>query len=151
MTRVFVSFAAGIIVGSAIITRAGSQAPAAATPAQTAPAAVPASAPGSPVVQLRLYTINRGRLDDFAAAWRSGVYPLRTRMGYRIPFAAKIPATNQFVWLIAYDGPETFEKKEQEYYASSARTGMTPDPAQLIARPDTWPVTPVVGWPPATP
>ena|SRR5438093_7057908 len=142
MARVWVSFSAGILVGGAVMAHAAAQAP---TTAAVAPAA------GSAVVQLRLYTINRGRLDDFASAWRSGVYPLRTKMGYRIPFAAKIPATNQFVWLVTYDGPEAFDKKEEQYYASSARTTMTPDPAQLIARPDMWFVTPVIGWPPAAP
>ena len=94
---------------------------------------------------MRLYTIDRGRLDDFAAAWRKGVYPLRTRLGYEIPFAAKIPATNQFVWLVKYDGPETFERKEAEYYGSAERAGLSPDPRQWIAGPQQWMVTPVIG------
>jgi hypothetical protein len=97
------------------------------------------------VVQLRLYTIDKGRLDDFAAAWRAGVYPLRSSLGYRIPFAAKIPSTNQFVWLATYDGSESWERKEAAYYASAARAGLSPDPAQWIARPEQWMVTPVVG------
>ena len=28
--------------------------------------------------ELRIYTINRGKLDDFAAAWLKGPYPIRT-------------------------------------------------------------------------
>jgi len=27
--------------------------------------------------QLRMYTINRGKMDDFVRAWKAGVYPLR--------------------------------------------------------------------------
>jgi hypothetical protein len=102
--------------------------------------------PASSVVQLRLCTIDKGRLDDFARAWHAGVYPLRLKMGYRIPFAATIPATNQFVWLVAYDGPESWEAKEAAYYASAARTQLSPDPAQWIARPEQMMVTPVVNF-----
>jgi len=36
-------------------------------------------------MQLRLYTIDKGRLDDFAKAWRAGVYPLRLKMGNGLP------------------------------------------------------------------
>ena len=104
-----------------------------------------ASSPHTSVVQLRLYTIDKGRLDDFATAWRAGVYPLRSRVGYRIPFAAKIPSTNQFIWVVTYDGPESWEEKEAAYYGSAARAGLSPDPAQWIARPEQWMVTPVVG------
>ena len=99
------------------------------------------------VAQLRLYTIDRGRLDDFAAAWHAGVYPLRLKLGYRIPFAAKIPATNQFVWLLTYSGPESWEQKEKEYYGSAARKQLSPDPAQWIARPEQLMVTPIVPGP----
>ena len=102
------------------------------------------NASGSSVVQLRLYTIDKGRLDDFAAAWRSSVYPLRLKMGYRIPFAAKIPETNQFIWLVAYDGPESWEQKEAAYYGSADRKLLSPDPAQWIARPEQLFVQPVV-------
>lgn len=100
---------------------------------------------GSSVAQLRLYTIDKGRLDDFAAAWRAGVYPLRLKMGYRIPFAAKIPATNQFIWLVTYEGPEAWEKKEAAYYGSPERKLLSPDPAQWIARPEQLSVQPIVG------
>jgi hypothetical protein len=92
--------------------------------------------PSPAVVQLRLYTIDKGKLDDFADAWRRGVYPLRTKMGYRIPFAAKIPETNQFIWILEYDGPEAWKDKEAAYYGSPERKLLAPDPAQWIARPE---------------
>ncbi len=105
--------------------------------------AVPATGVAG-VVQLRLYTIDKGKLDDFANAWRAGVYPLRTKMGYRIPFAAKIPQTNQFIWLLTYDGPDSWEKKEAAYYGSDERKRLSPDPAQWIARPEQLMLQPVV-------
>lgn len=139
MLRSALTFSAGVAIG---LVAAG------ATP--VVGQAPKPSPPQAGVVQLRLYTIDKGRLDDFAAAWHAGVYPLRSREGFRIPFAAKIPSTNQFIWLLTYDGPEPWEKKEAAYYGSAARAGLSPDPALWIARPEQWMVTPVVALPGAT-
>ena len=130
MRRTVIAFIAGLALGSvaAGVTAFGQ----ASAPARTS------------VAQLRLYTIDKGRLDDFAAAWRAGVYPLRTKLGYRIPFAAKIPSSNQFVWLLTYNGPESWEQKEAAYYASDDRKRLSPDPAQWIARPEQLMVDPVI-------
>ena len=85
-------------------------------------------------LQLRIYTINRGKLQDFAQAWFKGVYPLRLRTGFQIPAAWTVAATNQFVWLVSYDGPEAWDAKEKAYYGSPERAALNPDPAQYIAR-----------------
>ena len=134
MLRTAAAFVFGISVGAAAM--------AVGSPAAQSVPATPAVAT---VAQLRLYTIDRGRLDDFVAAWHAGVYPLRLKMGYQIPFAAKIPSTNQFVWLLTYRGPQSWEQKEKEYYGSAARQVLSPDPAQWIVRPEQLMVTPVVG------
>jgi hypothetical protein len=83
------------------------------------------------VTQLRLYTIQEGRLDDFIAAWRAGVYPLRTTMGYTIQ-AWAVRERDEFVWLLSYDGPEPWEDMERAYYASPERKALDPDPVQYL-------------------
>jgi hypothetical protein len=123
MLRIVMAFTAGLAVGGSVLVTASQSGQVAKPTAQ------------STTMQLRLYTIDRGRLDDFARAWTAGVYPLRLKLGYRIPFAAKIPSTNQFVWLLTYTGPETWEQKEAAYYGSAERKNLSPDPAQWIARP----------------
>lgn len=75
--------------------------------------------------ELRIYTINRGRLDDFVAAWREGVYPLRLEHGFKI-----------------YEGPMKWEDAQAAYYGSSQRQGLEVDPLDMIAHGDTWPITP---------
>ena len=134
MARTVIAFTAGLVLGASVMALASSSGQARGTPAS-----------GSSVVQLRVYTIDKGRLDDFAGAWRAGVYPLRLKMGYQIPFALKIPETNQFVWLLTYDGPESWEQKEAAYYGSDERKRLSPDPAQWIARPEQLMAKPVVG------
>ena len=85
-------------------------------------------------IQFRIYTINRGCLHQFAEEWRAKVLPLRIEHGFRIHEAWTIEETNQFAWLISYEGHESWEAKEQAYYSSIDRTAMEPNPARLIAR-----------------
>jgi hypothetical protein len=96
------------------------------------------------VSQLRVYTINRSKLDAFVEAWQAGVYPLRHQHGFTIDGAWVIRERNQFVWILSYDGPESWEAKNAAYYDSPERRRMDPDPAQYIAAQDEWFITPVV-------
>lgn len=93
--------------------------------------------------QLRVYTINRGKLDDFVRAWRAGVYPLRQKMGFRIDGAWVLKERNQFVWLMSYNGTD-WEAQDKAYYASPERKALNPDPAQFIALAEQWFLSEVV-------
>ncbi|HEX6292521.1 MAG TPA: hypothetical protein VFZ66_25265 [Herpetosiphonaceae bacterium] len=66
-------------------------------------------------------------------AWLAGVYPLRLQHGYTIDRAWVSPETNEFLWILSYDGPEAWDAKETAYYASAERAGLDPDPRQYIA------------------
>ena len=108
---------------------------------------VRAASPAPPAqekCQLRVFTIDRGKLEAFTTAWRAGVYPLRRKHGFTVPVAWAIPETNQFVWLLCYAGPEDWEAKDKAYYASEERINLSPDPRQFIARVERWFVRPVV-------
>jgi hypothetical protein len=92
--------------------------------------------------QLRIYTINRDKLDAFVDAWVKGVYPLRQRFGFRIDGAWAIKERNEFIWMISYDGD--WVAQEQAYYASAERAAIDPDPAQYIAQTNQWFIVPVL-------
>ena len=96
------------------------------------------------ILQMRIYTINRHKLQNFTEAWLQGVYPLRLKHGFTIPNAWVMEPTNQFVWLLGYEGSESWEAKEQAYYNSPERLKLDPDPAQYIARVEEYFVQPVV-------
>lgn len=85
-------------------------------------------------IQLRIYTINRGALHDFATEWQAKIRPLRMKLGFQVLGAWTVKATNQFVWLLSYDGPEDWETQDQVYYGSDERRAIQPDPARHIAR-----------------
>ncbi len=88
--------------------------------------------------QLRIYTINRGMLDEFARVWRDGVVPLRIKIGFTVAGAWVNRETNQFIWIASYDGPKTWEEMDKAYYSSPERKSLNPDPAQYIARIETY-------------
>ena len=88
--------------------------------------------------QLRIYTINKGHLDDFVKGWLEGVYPLHLEHGYRIERAGIIPERNEFVWEVTYDGDEDWDEKQAAYYGSPERAALDPDPAQWIAKTERW-------------
>lgn len=96
------------------------------------------------VTQLRIYTINKGRLDDFVKAWREGVSPLRQKFGFKIEGAWIIKERNEFVWMMSYDGPADWDTQDAAYYASPERAALNPDPAQYIAKAEHWFISPVV-------
>lgn len=82
--------------------------------------------------QIRRYRIAPGKMDDFVEAWRDGVVPLRKRLGFSIQGAWVIEESNEFLWIIDYDGPEGLATANEAYYASEERRSMSPDPAQHI-------------------
>ena len=86
------------------------------------------------IQQLRIYTINRGALDDFAAEWAETIKPLRCEIGFTVEGAWKIRETNQFAWILSYEGKESWEKLDQAYHNSPKRHAMQPDPARHITR-----------------
>ena len=83
--------------------------------------------------QVRIFTINKGKMNDFLSAWQKGVYPLRIKSGFKIEGAWVVQEKNKFIWILSYDGPEGFEAKDSAYYASHSRTMLKPDPADYIA------------------
>jgi len=93
-------------------------------------------------IQLRMYTINRGQLEEFVEVWRKSVVPLRRSQGFMVMSSWIVPETNQFVWVMGYDGPESFEDKDRAYYDLPERRLMDPDPGRWVARTETYFVQP---------
>lgn len=82
--------------------------------------------------QIRRYRIAPGEMDTFVELWREGVVPLRKSLGFSIHGAWVLEESNEFLWVIGYDGAEGLAAANEAYYSSEERTSMSPDPAQLI-------------------
>jgi hypothetical protein len=81
--------------------------------------------------QLREYTIEAGRLDDFVREWRELVLPLRLSLGFNVfgPWVER--EASRFVWIVGFDGD--IRAADDAYYESPERAAMDPDPARLVA------------------
>ena len=87
--------------------------------------------------QLRDYTIEEGRLDDFVREWRELVLPLRKSLGFSVlgPWIER--ETSRFVWLVGYEGD--IREADERYYASDERKVMDPDPGRFVSeRREVW-------------
>lgn len=82
--------------------------------------------------QVRRYRVAEGKLDAFVDAWRSGVVPLRQNFGFTIEGAWSIPETNEFVWVMSFDGPEGFAAADAAYYESDERSTLDPNPTVFL-------------------
>ncbi|OLD89492.1 hypothetical protein AUG86_04740 [Euryarchaeota archaeon 13_1_20CM_4_64_14] len=93
------------------------------------------------ISQLRMYTIQEGKMAEWLDGWTRGVLPLRRKFGFRIDGAWIVPDGNRFIWILSYDGPDGFEARDAAYYDSPDRKSMTPDPGPLIEKSENWFVT----------
>ena len=84
--------------------------------------------------QLREYTVKAGEMDEWIAEWRSKIVPLRMKHGFEVLGAWTVDGTDQFVWIIKYEGPKTWKEAEADYYASPERKALDPDPARHLAQ-----------------
>jgi len=69
-------------------------------------------------IQLRRYTVEPGRMNDFVEWWHS-IVPPRAKYGFRVVFAYADEENDQFVWAVEHDGD--FDAAEAEYMASPER------------------------------
>lgn len=83
-------------------------------------------------LQLRMYTINKGQMDEFFAAWRAGVVPVRQKFGFRVEGGWVVENENRFFWLISYEGDD-WDAAEAAYFNSDERKNMNPSPSQYVA------------------
>jgi hypothetical protein len=87
-------------------------------------------------LQLRIYEIEPGRLEEFVAAWTADVLPLRRRFGFAVT-AWTVPGEDTFMWLLSYAGPGTFAEADALYYASPERAALQPDRVVRIVKNET--------------
>jgi hypothetical protein len=86
--------------------------------------------------QLRRSRIKPGHMRGFLEAWIGGVYPLRRRFGFSFVGAWVVEGSDEFVWILGYDGPDGFTAADARYYASPERARLAPDPARFFAATD---------------
>jgi hypothetical protein len=83
--------------------------------------------------QLREYTVKPGEMAAWIDEWRTRIVPLRERFGFRVLGAWTVDGTDQFVWIITYQGAKSWQDADADYYGSPERKAIAPDPARHLA------------------
>ena len=84
--------------------------------------------------QLREYTVKPGEMTHWIEEWRARLVPLREKHGFQVLGAWTVDGTDQFVWIIGYAGPMTWQQAEAGYYGSPERKALDPDPARYLVQ-----------------
>jgi NIPSNAP len=83
--------------------------------------------------QIREYAVKPGEMEEFVKEWRTQVVPLRIKSGFKVLGAWTVSGTDQFVWIVSYDGPKSWEEAEADYYGSPERKALHPDPGRHLS------------------
>jgi NIPSNAP len=90
------------------------------------------------VMQVRIYKIHPGRMDEWLAGWRESIVPLRRKFGFEVVGAWVDRESDRFVWVLALPASEDWDSRDKAYYESKERRGLRPNPADCIAEDDTF-------------
>ena len=84
--------------------------------------------------QLRDYRVKLGEMEEWIDEWRTKIYPLRLKLGFKVIGAWTETKENRFLWILSFDGREgSFAAAEKEYFASLERKAVSPDPVRHLA------------------
>ncbi len=83
-------------------------------------------------------------MEEWLEEWREKLHPIRTKQGFRILGAWVIPELDRFLWIIKWEGKGSFEEADQEYYHSSERKTVQPNPARHLEKEEHFYIEPVL-------
>ncbi|MBQ1052179.1 NIPSNAP family protein [Micromonospora sp. C51] len=83
-------------------------------------------------VQIRTYSVRQGRLDEWVRAWQTLVVPLRREFGFEVHGSWVDRERDAHIWVISYDGDQSFEDANAAYWASPQREQLGVDPAEFL-------------------
>ncbi len=93
--------------------------------------------------ELRIYTVKPGVMAIWVGEWKDRIRPLRQKFGFEIVGPWIDEKHNQFIWILRYHGPGTYEAANAAYYESAERQALDPDPARHLAKTEHRPIRPV--------
>ena len=86
--------------------------------------------------QLRIYTIDPAKADEFVAKFRSELVPIRTAHGFTVDCAYLAEDRSRFSWVTSHDCPDGWEAAERTYYESPGRRAISFAPGDYILEHD---------------
>ena len=76
------------------------------------------------ISQIRIYTINKGEMDNFLKHFKEDIKPLHEKIGVPIVGAWVNRPQNEFIWVRTYKDKAEMEAKAKEFQAAVAAAGV---------------------------
>ena len=86
------------------------------------------------ISQLRVYTINRGKMDAWLKFYMENIVPIYQKLEIPIEATWVNADRTEFVWVRSFDSVEDLERKEKAYYATEERKALGNTPLDYIAK-----------------
>jgi len=83
--------------------------------------------------QIREYTVKPGEMNQWIEEWRARIVPLRLRHGFQVLGSWTVDGTDEFIWIVGYEGLKSWQEADADYYQSPERKAIDPDPARHLA------------------
>lgn len=74
--------------------------------------------------QIRIYTINKGEMDNFIAHFKQDIVPLHERLGIPIVGTWVNRSQNEFIWVRSYKDKADMDAKGKAFQAEVAKAGI---------------------------
>jgi hypothetical protein len=84
--------------------------------------------------QLRVYTVNRGKMDDWVRWFNDKLTPVAKQAGHTILGPWVNEAKTEFVWIRAYDSADDAKAKDERFYSSAGWKALAPEAGAFIAK-----------------
>jgi hypothetical protein len=82
--------------------------------------------------ELRIYSVRPGSMENWLREWTARIRPLREKLGFTILGHWVVDGQDEFVWILRYSGPNSYEAANRSYYESPERKALDPDPARHL-------------------
>jgi hypothetical protein len=86
------------------------------------------------IAEVRIYTLNKGKLDDFVKLWNEKLAPIHQKYGLKILGAWVNRPQNEFVWIRVFENEADRDEKTKTYMTSPERKALGDQPQQLEAK-----------------
>lgn len=86
------------------------------------------------IAEIRIYTMNKGKLDSFVSLFNEHLAPIHERYGVKILGAWANRPQNEFVWVRVFENEADREEKTKTYMNSPERRALGDQPQQLEAK-----------------
>ena len=96
------------------------------------------------VSQLRIYTINSGKMDAWLKLFDEKIRPIHEGLGIPIEKTWVNADRTEFLWVRTFNSAEEIPEKEAAYFASDGRKALGNEPQTLIAKMEVRVIEPVL-------